>query len=276
MKDFKKYKAVTPGLRNRLDATSQTQAIEPEKRLKKILAKHSGRNVTGRVTVRHQGGRQKRFFRVIDYKRDKRDIKARVASIEYDPNRSANIALLYYKDGEKRYIIAPRGLKIDKEVEAGEKADLKIGNALPLKKIPLGMAIHNLEISPGRGGQLVRGAGGSATIRSKEKGMAIVKLPSGELRRVSLKAYATLGQIGNIHLKDVSLGKAGRKRLKGIRPSVRGVAMHPGAHPHGGGEGRSGIGMPSPKSPWGKRTLGKKTRKRKKYSNKYIVRDRRK
>jgi len=273
---FKKYKPVTPGRRNRLDVSAEFLAVKPEKKLLTILPKHSGRNVTGKITVRHQGGRQKRFLRKIDFKRDKRGIKARVVSIEYDPNRSANIALLYYQDGEKRYILAPKDLKIGGWVEAGEKADLKSGNALPLKKIPLGMPIHNLELIPGKGSQLVRGAGTAALIQSKEKGMATIKLPSGELRRINLDCYATLGQVGNIHVKDVKLGKAGRKRLLGFRPSVRGVAMHPGAHPHGGGEGRSGIGMPSPKSPWGKKTLGKKTRKKKKYSDKYIVRDRRK
>lgn len=273
---FKRYKPVTPGRRNRLDISAEFLVVQPEKKLLTILPKHSGRNVTGKITVRHRGGRQKRFLRKIDFKRDKRGIKARVVSIEYDPNRSANIALLYYQDGEKRYILAPKGLKIDRLVEAGEKADLKDGNALPLKKIPLGMPIHNLELIPGKGGQVVRGAGTSALIQSKEKGMATIKLPSGELRRINLGCYATLGQVGNIHVKDVKLGKAGRKRLLGFRPSVRGVAMHPGAHPHGGGEGRSGIGMPSPKSPWGKKTLGKKTRKKKKYSDKYIVKDRRK
>lgn len=276
MKEFKKYKPTTPGRRHRLDIISETTADKPEKRLLEILPKKSGRNNTGRITVRHQGGRQKRFWRKIDFKRDKRGIPAKVVSIEYDPNRSANIALLYYVDGEKRYILAPQKLKINSRIEAGEKAELKIGNALPLKKIPLGMPVHNLELNIGKGGQIVRGAGTAAAIMSKEKGMATVKLPSGEIRRINLKCYATLGQLGNIHIKDVKLGKAGRKRHMGIRPSVRGVAQHPGSHPHGGGEGRSGVGMPSPKSPWGKKTLGKKTRKKKKYSDKYIIKDRRK
>ncbi len=276
MKDFKIYKPVTAGRRNRLDLVSRALKVKPEKKLLEILPKRSGRNNAGKITVRHQGGRQKRFLRKIDFKREKRGISAKVFSIEYDPNRSANIALIVYEDGEKSYILAPKGLKIGAKIETGKNADLKIGNALPLRKIPLGMPIHNLELSPGKGAQIVRGAGTAALIQSKEKNYASVKLPSGELRKISLDCMATLGQIGNIHVKDVSLGKAGRKRHRGIRPSVRGVAMHPGAHPHGGGEGRSGIGMPSPKSPWGKRTLGKKTRKKKKYSDKYILRDRRK
>jgi len=276
MKDFRKYKPVTPGRRNRLDIISEADGTRPEKSLRSILPKHGGRNAKGRVTVRHQGGRQKRFWRKIDFKREKREIPAQVVSIEYDPNRSANIALVCYQDGEKRYILAPKGLRINSWIKAGEKADLKVGNALPLKKIPLGMPIHNLELTCGKGGQIVRGAGTAALIQSKEKSTAIVKLPSGELRKINKNCYATIGQLGNIHVKDIKLGKAGRKRLLGIRPSVRGVAMHPGAHPHGGGEGRSGIGMPSPKSPWGKKTLGKKTRKKKKYSDKYIVKDRRK
>jgi large subunit ribosomal protein L2 len=277
MKNFKEYKPVTPGRRNRLDRVSQTVALaKPVKKLLTIKKKRGGRNSQGRVTVRHRGGGHKRFLRQIDFKRDKRDIKAKVISLEYDPNRSANIALLVYQNGEKRYILAPKGLKIGAQVEAGEKADFKPGNALPLKKIPLGMPIHNLELTFGKGGQIVRGAGTAAIIQSREKGMATVKLPSGEMREIDCRCYATLGQLGNIHMKDVKLGKAGRKRWRGIRPSVRGVAMHPGAHPHGGGEGRSGIGMPSPKTPWGKKTLGKKTRKKKKYSDKYIIKRRRK
>jgi large subunit ribosomal protein L2 len=276
MADFKKYKPTTPGRRNRLDIKSEAMAVKPEKGLLTILPNRSGRNVSGKVTTRHRGGRQKRFLRRIDFKRDKKNIKGRVATIEYDPNRSANIALIFYKDGEKRYILAPKKLKIGDWIEAGEKAALKSGNSLPLKKIPLGMQIHNIELQPGKGGQLVRGAGTAAIIESKEKKQAVIKLPSGEIRKVDINGYATIGQVGNIHVKDVQLGKAGRKRLMGFRPAVRGVAMHPGAHPHGGGEGRSGIGMPSPKSPWGKKTLGKKTRKKKKYSDKYIVKDRRK
>jgi len=276
MTAFKNYKPVTPGRRNRLDVKKRTGAARPAKRLRELLPKKSGRNFSGQITVRHRGGRQKRFWRQIDFKRKKRGLAGRVASLEYDPNRSADIALIYYPDGEKSYILAPKKLKLGDWVEAGEGVEPKPGNALPLRKIPLEMAIHNLELTPGKGGQIVRGAGTAAIIKSKEKKLALVKLPSGEIRKINLDCYATVGQVGNIHIKDQQLGKAGRKRLMGFRPAVRGVAMHPGAHPHGGGEGRSGIGMPSPKSPWGKKTLGKKTRKKKKYSDKYIVKDRRK
>lgn len=274
MTEYKKYKPITPGLRNRVSFKSTITFLEPEKKLTNLLKKHSGRNNQGRITVRHQGGRQKRFWRKIDFKRDKTGIKARVVSIEYDPNRSANIALLHYQDGEKRYILAAKGLKVGDIVESGPKAEIKIGNALPLKKIPAGMPIHNLELKPGKGGQIVRGAGTAAVIQAKEKKMAIVKLPSGELRRIPLACMATIGQVGNIHVKDEKLGKAGRKRLMGIRPSVRGTAQHPDSHPHGGGEGRSGIGMSSPKTPWGKKTLGYKTRKKRKYSDRYIIKRR--
>lgn len=272
---LKSYKPTTPSIRHRIDVVSDLTKKEPEKKLIKILPKHSGRNANGKVTVRHRGGRQKRFWREIDFKREKKDMEAKVVSIEYDPNRSANIALLHYKDGEKRYILAPEGLKIGSIVVSGKKAKVEIGNSLPLRRIPVGVPIHNLELTPGKGGQLVRGAGTAAVIQSKEGDMAIVKLPSKEVRKIALDCFATIGQVGNIHKKNIKLGKAGRKRLLGFRPAVRGVAMHPGAHPHGGGEGRSGIGMPSPKSPWGKKTLGKKTRKKKKYSDKYIVKDRR-
>ncbi len=244
------------------------------KKLKRILKKRAGRNATGKITTRHRGGREKRFLRKIDFKRDKKDIPAQVVSIEYAPNRGADIALLHYPDGEKRYILAPVGLKVDDQVVAGEKVDFKVGNALPLKRIRVGTVIHNIELIPGKGGQIVRGAGTGATIASKEKGYAIVKLPSGEQRMIKEECYATIGQVSKPELKTRKLGKAGRKRHMGIRPSVRGVAMHPGAHPHGGGEGRSPIGMPSPKSPWGKKTLGKKTRKPKKYSDKLIIKER--
>lgn len=274
MKEFKTYQPTNSASRNRLGFVSAAVKTKPEKKLLKLLKKHSGRNNMGQVTVRHQGGRHKRFWREIDFKRNKRDIKARVLSLEYDPNRSCNIALVCYQDGEKRYILAPKELKIGSLIEAGEKANIQPGNALPIKKIPQGLAVHNLEISPGKGGQICRGAGTSALIQSQEGGFAIVKLPSGELRKFSLDCYASIGQLGNIHVKDVKLGKAGRKRWLGIRPSVRGVAMHPDSHPHGGGEGRSGIGMPSPKSPWGKPTLGKKTRKKRKYSDYLRVRKR--
>ncbi|NMB56942.1 50S ribosomal protein L2 [Candidatus Beckwithbacteria bacterium] len=247
---------------------------DPEKSLVKILKKHSGRNNMGRVTVRHQGGRQKRYYRLIDFKRDKKDIEAKVVAIEYDPNRTANIALLYYTDGEKRYILAPEGLKIGDKVVSKENADVKPGNAMPLKNIPLGMPIHNIELRPGKGGQIIRSAGSAAMLQSKEGLYAHVLLPSSEVRQISVNCYATIGQVGNVDWQNVSLGKAGRKRLMGIRPSVRGVAMAPNSHPHGGGEGRSGIGMSSPKSPWGKKTLGLKTRKKYKYFNNMIIKRR--
>lgn len=254
--------------------TKKLTKVKPEKRLRKILPKHAGRNASGKITVRHRGKRQKRFQRLIDFKRDKHSVPAKVVSLEYDPNRGADIALLLYTDGEKRYILAPKGLKVDDELISGEKAELKIGNALPLKKIPVGTVIHNIELVPGKGGQIVRGAGTGAIIQAKEAGFVTLKLPSGEQRKVKLECFATIGQVSRPELKTIKLGKAGRKRLMGWRPAVRGVAMHPGAHPHGGGEGRSPIGMPSPKSPWGKKTLGKRTRKRKKYSDKLIVKRR--
>ncbi len=245
------------------------------KKLSRILPKKSGRDSRGRVAVRHQGGRQKRFLRKIDWKRNKFDLAGRVAAIEYDPNRTANIALIVYPDGEKRYILAPDGLKIGDQVMSGKKAELKTGHTLALEKIPVGTAIHNLELRPGKGGQIVRSAGSSAQILAKESGMATIKLPSAEQRLIALKCLATIGQVSKPLWKTVKLGKAGRKRHMGIRPTVRGVVMHPGSHPHGGGEGKSGIGMPSPKSPWGKKTLGKKTRKKKKYSSQYIIKRRR-
>jgi len=244
------------------------------KKLKRILKKRSGRSASGKIAVRHRGGREKRFLRKIDFKRDKKDMEAQVVSLEYAPNRGADIALLHYPDGEKRYILAPVGLKVGDQVVAGEKVDFKKGNALPLKRIPVGTVIHNIELTPGKGGQIVRGAGTGATITSKEGGYAVVKLPSGEQRMIKEECYATIGQVSKPELKTRKLGKAGRKRHMGFRPSVRGVAMHPGQHPHGGGEGKSGIGMPSPKSPWGKKTLGKKTRKPKKYSDKLIIKRR--
>jgi len=240
----------------------------------KILPKNSGRDSTGKITVRHRGGREKRFLRKIDWKRNKCDIPAKVVSLEYDPNRTADIALLVYQDGEKRYILAPEGLEVGDRIVSSRKAEIKIGNALPLKKIPVGTPIHNLELKPGKGGQIVRSAGSSAQILSKERNMATVRLPSSEQRLVSLECFATIGQVSKPLWKTVKLGKAGRKRHLGIRPTVRGVVMHPDAHPHGGGEGKSGIGMPSPKSPWGKKTLGKKTRRPKKYSDKNIIKQR--
>ena len=244
------------------------------KKLLKILPKKSGRNTTGKVTVRHQGGREKRFLREIDFRRNKHDIPAKVVSIEYDPNRTADIALLVYQDGDKRYILAPVGLKIGENLVASKKAEIKTGNTLPLERIPVGTAIHNVELRPGKGAQLVRGAGVGATIQGKERGYVTVKLPSGELRKVPAECFATIGQVSNAERKNVILEKAGRKRRLGIRPTVRGVVQNPHSHPHGGGEGRSGIGMPGPKSPWGKSTLGKRTRKRRKYSDKWIVKRR--
>lgn len=272
----KKQKPTTSGQRfaSYLKTEKLTKA-KPEKRLRKILPKKAGRNASGKVTIRHRGGRQKRFQRLVDFKRNKHDIPAKVVSIEYDPNRGADIALLVYADGEKRYIIAPEGLKISDELISGKKAEPKIGNALPLKKISVGTVIHNVELTPGKGGQIVRGAGTGATVQAKEGGFVTLKLPSSELRKVKQECFATIGQVSRPELKTIKLGKAGRKRLMGWRPAVRGVAMHPGAHPHGGGEGRSPIGMPSPKSPWGKKTLGKRTRKRKKYSDKLIIKRRR-
>jgi len=246
------------------------------KRLTRILKKTNGRSSSGRISVRHRGGEHKRRLRKIDFKREIKDIKAKVLLIEYDPNRNADIALLAYENGEKAYILAPAGLKVGDSVVASEKADFKPGNHLPLSNIPIGMPIHNIELTPGKGGQIVRGAGTQATILSKEGGFATVKLPSSEQRRISLSCWATIGQVGKAEIKSQRLKKAGDSRHRGIRPTVRGVAQNPASHPHGGGEGRSGVGMPSPKTPWGKKTLGKKTRKIKKYSNKAIVKRRKK
>ena len=243
------------------------------KNLKSLNPKSSGRNNSGKITVRHQGGRQKRQLRHIDWKRNV-TVTARVASIEYDPNRTADIALLVYGNGIKDYILAPQGLKVDDVVISSESAEIKVGNCLPLKNIPVGIEIHALEITPGKGAQMVRSAGNTATVQSKEGTNVAVKLPSGEIRLFKDTAKATIGALSNPHHKEEILGKAGRKRHMGVRPTVRGVAQHPGSHPHGGGEGRSGIGMKSPKSPWGKRTLGKRTRNRKKYSNQTIIKRR--
>lgn len=241
------------------------------KQLKEILKKQSGRDMFGHVSVRHQGGRRKRFYRIIDWHREKDGVAARVASIEYDPNRSADVALIYYQDGEKRYILAPLGLTEGATVVSGKEAPLHLGNTLPLSSIPVGTVIHNIEIQPGCGAKMIRSAGTSATVLSKDGGVVQVKLPSGEIRLFSEMCRASIGQIGNVEWKTRVIGTAGRSRRMGIRPTVRGVAQNPRSHPHGGGEGRSGIGMKSPKSPWGKRTLGKKTRKKKKYSDKVIV-----
>lgn len=270
------YKPTTPGVRHRTRSKQKLSKTKLIKKLRRINKNYAGRNNSGKITIRHRGGRQKRFLRLIDFKRDAFEIPAKVNTIEYDPNRSANIALLHYQNGDKRYIIAPDGLKVGQTViSSKENAEIEPGNTLPLNKIPVGTPIHNLELTPGKGGQIIRSAGAAAYIQDKEDRFVSIKLPSGETRRFPAISMATIGQVSNPDHKNRKLGKAGRRRLMGWRPSVRGVAMHPGAHPHGGGEGRSGIGMKSPKSPWGKRTLGKKTRKVKKYSTKDIIKDRR-
>lgn len=243
------------------------------KKLKTILKKNSGRGANGQITVRHRGGRQKRFLREVDYKRDKRDIWATVEAIEYDPNRNANVALLVFEDGERRYIIAPSGLEVGSKVIASEMAPLEPGNALPLSKIPAGTPIHNIEIRPGKGGQLVKGAGSVATIQGKEDDYVLVKLPSAEIRRFLPECFATVGQVGNAQIASQRIRKAGVKRRRGIRPTVRGVAMHPGAHPHGGGEGRTGVGLKYPKTYTGRKAVGR-TRKKNKYSNDLIIKRR--
>ncbi len=244
---------------------------EPERSLVEYLKKNAGRNKQGKITVRHHGGGSKLQYRLIDFKRNKDDIPAKVAAIEYDPNRSAFIALLHYADGEKRYILAPQGLKAGDTVVSGPAADIKPGNALPIANIPLGTLIHNVEIKVGRGGQLARSAGNAAQLMAKEGDYAQVRLPSGEVRKVPMSARATIGSVGNSDHENVRIGKAGRTRHMGIRPTVRGVVMNPCDHPHGGGEGKSPVGMPAPVTPWGKPALGLKTRKHKKYSNKMIV-----
>ena len=266
------YKPTSPARRFMSVLTyDEITKTTPEKSLTEYLKKHSGRNNQGKITVRHQGGGNKIKYRIIDFKRNKKDIPAKVAAIEYDPNRSANIALLHYADGEKRYILAPLDLKVGMTVLAAEQADIMPGNAMPLNSIPVGTLIHNLEVKPGRGGQLVRSAGLSAQLMAKENGYATVRLPSGEMRKLPLNAMATIGTVGNSDHENVRLGKAGRVRHMGIRPTVRGVVMNPNDHPHGGGEGKSPVGMPAPVTPWGKPALGYKTRKHKKYSNKMII-----
>ncbi len=236
-----------------------------------MIGRENGRDSRGQVSVRHRGGGSKRYLRKIDFERSKKGVEGVVESLEYDPNRNVKIALVLYKDGERRYILAPEGLKPGEKVMAGEEADVKVGNSLPLKNIPVGLPIHNVELSPGKGGQIVRGAGTMATILAKEGSFAQVRLPSGEIRLISLESWATIGQLGNVGEKLKKLRKAGDSRRRGIRPTVRGVAQNPRSHPHGGGEGRSGIGMPGPKTPWGKPARGKKTRKRIKYSDKFIL-----
>jgi large subunit ribosomal protein L2 len=271
----KKYRPTSPARRfMTVSAFDEITSTEVEKSLLEPLKKNGGRNSYGRITVRHQGGGAKRQYRIIDFKRDKDGIKAKVHSIQYDPNRTANIALLYYADGEKRYIIAPVGLKVGDSVESGEKADIKPGNCLKIANIPVGTLIHNVELKPGKGAQLVRSAGGSAQLMAKENKEAQVRLPSGEVRIVRIDCKATIGQVGNLEHENIKIGKAGRKRWMGVRPTVRGVVMNPCDHPHGGGEGKSPIGRPSPVTPWGKPTLGLKTRKKNKSSDKYIVKKR--
>lgn len=270
----KKYKPITPGQRGMTGYTfDEITKDRPERSLLKPLRKSGGRNMYGRITVRHRGGGARRHIRVVDFKRDKRDIPARVAAIEYDPNRTARLALLFYVDGEKRYIVAPLDLRVNDIVVSGAQAEVRVGNSLPIANIPVGTMVHNIELKEGRGGQLVRAAGGAAQLLAKEGDYAQVRLPSGEVRLVRQTCYATIGQVGNLDHSNVKLGKAGRKRHLGIRPTVRGSAMSPRDHPHGGGEGRQPIGMPGPKSPWGKPTLGYKTRRNKK-TDKYIVRRR--
>ena len=270
----KKYKPTTPGQRGMTGYTfDEITKDTPEPSLLLPLRKSGGRNSYGRVTVRHRGGGNRQHIRIVDFKRDKRGIPARVAAIEYDPNRSARLALLYYVDGEKRYIIAPQELRVGDTVLAGDGAEVRPGNSLPIANIPVGTMLHNIELKVGRGGQLVRSAGGGAQLLAKEGEFAQIRLPSGEVRMIRQECYATIGMVGNVEHSNIKLGKAGRKRHQGVRPTVRGTAMSPRDHPHGGGEGRQPIGMPGPKSPWGKPTLGYKTRKNKK-TDKYIVRRR--
>ncbi|MDR1753867.1 MAG: 50S ribosomal protein L2 [Eubacterium sp.] len=274
---IKTYKPTTPGRRGMSVVDySGLSKVEPEKSLLQTLKKHSGRNSYGRITVRHRGGGNRIKYRVIDFKRNKLDMNADVLTIEYDPNRSAFIALVQYEDGEKRYIIAPDGLKVGDVIRAGKDADIKPGNSMALKDIPVGTVIHNIELYPGKGAQLVRSAGNMAQLMAKENKMALVRLPSGELRNISDKCMATIGVVSNLDHSNVSLGKAGRVRHMGIKPTVRGSVMNPCDHPHGGGEGRSPIGRPGPVTPWGKPALGYKTRPKKKASDKFIVRRRNK
>jgi len=268
---IKVYKKTTPS--RRLMSTLVNPDLSKDRPLKSLTKGNvKGHRAGGKkLTTRHKGGGHKRLFRKVDFKRNKEGVVGRVVSIEYDPNRTADISLVNYSDGDKRYILSPIGLKVDAKVESGPKAPVRVGNSMPLSRIPVGTQIHNLELVPKGGAKLVRSAGTFAVISSKEGSYANVKLPSGEVRRIHIDAYATIGQLGNLELKNVKLGKAGRSRHKNIRPTVRGVAQNPVDHPHGGGEGKSGIGMPSPKSKWGKKTLGKKTRNRRNFSNRYIV-----
>lgn len=268
---IKKYKPITPGQRGMTVSTfEEVTKTKPEKSLTKSMSKHAGRNSHGKITVRHRGGGHKKKYRIIDFKRNKDGIEGKIAAIEYDPNRTANIALVHYKDGEKRYIIAPRNLEVGDVIMSGADADIKIGNTLPIKNIPVGTVIHNIEMKKGKGGQLVRTAGGGAQLMAKEGDYAQLRLPSSEMRKVRIECRATIGEVGNTDHGNINIGKAGKKRHMGRRSVVRGSAMNPNDHPHGGGEGKTGIGRPSPVSPWGKPALGMKTRK-KKHSDKYIV-----
>ena len=269
---IKKFKPTSPALREMtVFISDEVTTNQPEKSLLVPLKKNSGRNVHGKITVRHRGGGNRRKYRIIDFKRNKDGIPAKVATIEYDPNSTANIALLHYADGEKAYILAPVGLEVGTTVLSGPTADIKPGNAMALKDMPVGTVIHNIELKPGKGAQLVRSAGVSAQLMAKEGKKALLRLPSGEMRFVSIDCKATIGQVGNIEHGNVVIGKAGRKRHMGIRPTVRGSVMNPCDHPHGGGEGRTSIGRPSPVTPWGKPALGYKTRKKNKASDKLIV-----
>ncbi|MBQ4311535.1 MAG: 50S ribosomal protein L2 [Oscillospiraceae bacterium] len=272
---IKSYKPTTPS-RRQMTVTdySELSKVEPEKSLLTVVKKNAGRNSYGRITVRHKGGGNRRKYRIIDFKRNKLDMDAKVLTLEYDPNRTAFIALVQYEDGEKRYIIAPNGLKVGDTVRNGSDADIKPGNALALKDIPVGTFIHNIELYPGKGAQLVRAAGNMAQLMGKENGYALIRLPSGEMRRIAVDCMASIGQVSNIDHENVNLGKAGRTRHMGIRPTVRGSVMNPNDHPHGGGEGKSPVGRPGPVTPWGKPAMGYKTRKSHKASDKFIVKRR--
>ena len=272
---IRKYNPTTPGLRGMTVSTfEEITSTTPEKSLTVTLKKHAGRNSRGKITVRHRGGGYRPKYRIIDFKRNKDGIPGTVKTIEYDPNRSANIALISYADGEKRYIIAPEKLVVGDVIVSGPEADIKVGNALPLANIPVGTIIHNIEMKPGKGGQMVRTAGNGAQLMAKEGKEAQVRLPSGEVRKIRLECRATIGEVGNADHANIQIGKAGRKRHMGIRPTVRGSVMNPNDHPHGGGEGKAGIGRVSPVTPWGKPALGYKTRKKNKASDKYIVKRR--
>jgi len=272
---IKKYNPITPGLRGMTVSTfEEITATTPEKSLTVTLKKHSGRNSRGKITVRHRGGGYRPKYRIIDFKRDKDGVPGKVATIEYDPNRSANIALIFYADGEKRYIIAPNKLQVGDVIFSGENADIQVGNALPVKNIPVGTIIHCIELKAGKGAQMVRAAGNGAQLMAKEGEYATLRLPSGEMRKIRMECRATIGEVGNLDHENIKIGKAGRKRHMGIRPTVRGSVMNPNDHPHGGGEGKTGIGRVSPVTPWGKPALGYKTRKKNKSSNQYIVKRR--